>query len=159
MFEEIERDYSFLFWVLQSVLAFFGPLMAWAFISIEMNLQDTIRPQIAGYAFVAAAACGCALVVGRFFRSSALEGVWIWPIPVIILLWGVAETLVSDGLAAAVNGFVFVPGPGRGEESWGILLTIPTWACCWYSATMWWGHNRRLRYTQWPLEVSRDIDR
>ncbi len=34
-----------------------------------------------------------------------------------------------------VSGFFYYPtGPGGGEGGWGvILLTLPTWSCCWYS--------------------------
>ena len=74
-----------------------------------------------------------------------------WILPVLLegaaLIWEIAW-----GRAASVwHGFFWVAGPGRGEEPWlVVLLTLPTWSCCSYSAAMWWRlHARRASSHPW----------
>jgi hypothetical protein len=53
---------------------------------------------------------------------------------------------IPTALGGSLTG-VFVHPPNQGEAGWFIvLLTLPTWGCCCYSAVMW-RHRRIVKRT------------
>jgi hypothetical protein len=143
MFDEVQREFSFGSWFLQFFLAFCSPVVVLAVLESRLNIQDTLQSQVLGYLFLAATAVAMALLISAITKESASEGSWVWMIPSALEVPAVIWQALSGGIMSAVHGFFFVAGPGQGEESWGLLLTLPTWSCCWYSAAMWWRLRRR----------------
>lgn len=151
MFEEAEREYSFVSWLSQLLVASLGPALTLAVAESPFNPQDTLVWQILQYLFLAVIAFAFAILISAIFRSSALEGRWVWALPAAVELPLAAWALVSDGPMSMVHGLVFSPGPGQGEGSWGVVfLTVPTWSCCCYSVAIWW----RLRILQHAPDAS-----
>jgi hypothetical protein len=156
MFDKIERDRSFVSWVIQLLIAYSVPVITLAItLSYLPDTPDTVLNQLIEYLFVAGVASALALLVSAIATDSFAEGVLIWIVPAglefIAVVWG----LSSDGLVSTLHGLFLVPGPGQGEGSWGVvILTQPAWGCCWYSAIMWW----RLRTKQRNASESRVSD-
>jgi hypothetical protein len=142
MFEQIAGSaYSFGSWLTQLLAVFIVPMLLWAVLNIALNLQDTLIPQLFGYAFLAVISVGLAFAVSLANHHWTKAGAWIWVLPVAVEIWGIYSEV---SLGTPVGDFFLIPGPGRGEEGWGVLITLPTWSCCCYSATMW----LRLRQSQ-----------
>jgi hypothetical protein len=81
-----------------------------------------------------------AVCVSFLATGAERDGRWIWALPMSL------ELLATGAfIKGGVNLLTLVyTGPGEGEAAWGlVLLTYPTWGCCWYSATMWWLRRRR----------------
>jgi hypothetical protein len=131
-------------WAVQLLLASVVPLIALGAIESALNTQDTLAPQLLGYAFLAVVGTGLAFVVSALNRAWIEVGVWVWILPVIIEIWAAISEGSSTGGLASVGHLFLIPGPGRGEEGLGVVFfTYPTWSCCWYSAAMWWRLRRR----------------
>jgi hypothetical protein len=109
----------------------------------RLDIEDTALAQVLSYAFLAAMGLAMALLVSMMARAAMREGSFIWVLPVGLEIAAVIWQLFSEGVVSTLHGLFFTPGPGLGEESWGmVLLTLPTWSCCSYSATMWWRLRR-----------------
>ncbi len=130
-------------WAVQLLLASVAPVIALVVLESALNTQDTLAPQLLGYAFLAVVGTVLAFVVSAFNRDLVEVGVWIWVLPIIIEIWAIISEGYSKGGLASVGHLFLVPGPGRGEEGLGLLITYPTWSSCWYSAAMWWRFRQR----------------
>ena len=146
MFDKIERDFSFGSWVLQLLAAYCAPIVLLGILETSLAVQDTSMTQLLRYAFVAAAAVALALLISAFIGGSVREGKRIWIIPVLFEVSAFVSAMASVDAGSRLRALVWVADPGRGEESWTmVLLTLPTWGCCWYSAAMWWRFCRDQR--------------
>jgi hypothetical protein len=143
MFEELERDYSYLSWILQSLLAFFGPIILLMILaSLLEPYGDTPTSLVLEYLFIAFAGFALALALAAIARSSPSEGRFVSVVPVSLVLLICVRQAASFGIRSLIP-FFYVAGPGSAEEGWVLmLLTFPTWGCCWYSAAMWWRRRR-----------------
>ena len=142
MSDKIERDPSFVSWMLQLVIAYSAPTIA--LMVTWPNLPDTTFNQILEYLFVLGAATALALLISTVAKDSPAEGILVCIIPAALELTATAWGLFSEGLAPTVHALFFSPGPGQGEGSWGVvLITQPVCGCCWYSAVMCW--RRRVK--------------
>jgi hypothetical protein len=64
--------------------------------------------------------------------DAAGPGRWVWTLPVAFLAFG----LVWDMFLGRFDT-VLLALFGGGEGGWiRVLVTLPAWSCCWYSATM-----------------------
>ena len=134
-FEEVEREFSFGSWLFQLVVTYPVPVVLLGILENRLSAPDTFIIQVLGYAFVALMGITLAFLVSKVSRESAKEGSWIWLVPTALVIAAVLWQLCSGGIASTFHGFLF----GHGEESWGmVILTIPTFGCCCYSAAMWW---------------------
>ncbi len=132
MFQQTgEQGYSFGSWLGQLLLASVVPLLLWAGLSGVLHLQDTLLPQLACYLFLAGTSIGLALGVSRINRETLKSGSWIFVLPLMVELWLFHSAMSST---VPLRNMFIVPGPGRGEEGWGVLITLPKWSCCWYAA-------------------------
>lgn len=131
-------------WVVQLLMVLLGPVIALGIIESVLNTQDTLIPQFLGYVFLAVVATGLASTVFALNPHWAKSGSRIWVLPIALEVWAVISELSS--LGGSVGGIFLIPGPGRGEEGLGVLITLQTWSCSWYSAAMWWRLRRRRRH-------------
>lgn len=138
MFEqEVERDFSFVSWIAQLVIVYLFPVITLSLFSHWLTFRNLILDQIISFLFIGTVGYGLAQPASAMAWGPAKEGRWIWVLPVSIEIAVGASALLSEGFLATWHGLFFVPGPGQGEGSWAIvLLTLPTWGCCCYSATM-----------------------
>ncbi len=142
---EIEREWSFVSWVLQLLLAYCGTLAALFRIEIALNGTDSIPWQLLSYLLALLIGAALALVISAVAPWSANAGRWVWVIPVCFLVsCGVIDAIY---VPSDLRYYLFMdPRPSEGESGWVVVLvTLPTWGCCWYSATMRWRWRRRLR--------------
>jgi hypothetical protein len=140
MFGETERGLSFGAWVLQLVLAYCGPVLGLGLVERSVRWTDTPATTLLEYVIIAALSGLLSLAVLLVAPDSSREGCWIWALPAIIGAV-VLIVLCSRGFAQMLT--LFYAPPGEGEAGWAIvLLTLPTWSCCCYSAAMW-GWRRR----------------
>ena len=144
--QEASGEFSFASWLVQSAVGFFGPLAILVIAETGLSISDSIVGQVLSYAFLGSVAAAIALLVGRFAEGCIQEGVWIWLLPSCLEMAAAFWSVFSDGVAATWRGLFFIAGPGRGEESLGVvLLTWPVWSCCCYSGAMWLLWRRRNR--------------
>src|SRR5579875_1641429 len=142
MFEEVEPDRSFASWLLQLLLAYFGPLIVLGITEALLNIPDTMAPQILEYVAVGVFSAGAAALVSTVVPNALREGRAVWILPAGVEIIGILSELIPHGLRSASLFFFYTPG--QGEEAWGVLLlTLPTWSCCCYSATAWWRLRNR----------------
>lgn len=143
MFLDVEEPFSFGGWVLQSLLAYFGPVAAVAILSGATGAADTALWQISGYGFILFLASAAALMVSVLVPSHMTEGCRVWAVPLLTELIVLAAALHSKGLSGVRSLFYISAAPMGGEAAWGVaLLTLPTWSCVWYSVTMHYRYKR-----------------
>jgi hypothetical protein len=143
MFPEDDRQFSFLGWAFQSVLVFFGTMAGLFVIGVCVEAADTPVWQAIDYLVVLVPGIALALAVSRLAPTSAIEGVWVWVVPVGLVALIVASDLFWYHHGEAALMFYF--GRAGGESALGfMLITMPGWGCCCYSAAMWWRRRRRL---------------
>jgi len=76
--------------------------------------------------------------------TSTIEGRWVWLAPVGLVTLAVIGHLIG-GHTSEIRQLFYV-GNGEGEGGWVlVLVTLPTWGCCWYSAVMLWRRKQRQR--------------
>jgi hypothetical protein len=146
LFELNEREPSMGSWAWQLVLAYCIPFIGLASLESALDATDSPGWQVLGYVVVMLLSIALALLVSRLFVESPREGRWVFLLPgLIVTLFGLA--LCTKSMDKALELFYFRTGPLSGESGWGVmLLTWPTWGCCWYSAAMWFvRRKRRLR--------------
>jgi len=149
MFQEIERPFSFAGWVLQLIFAYCAPVIVLAVLDGAIHATDSAAWQVFNYGVVCLLSVAAAWGMSALVVGSVREGRWVWVLPASVELLCVIAMFFSEGLSGPVALFYTGNGPMAGEESWGVvLLTIPTWSCCWYSVTMYW---RRRRQNNVPL--------
>jgi len=146
MFDELQREFSFWRWASQLAAAVCGPMIVFTILASVVELRDTLLAQLFSYAFVAALAMTLAIAIYAFAPVTAREGRWVWVIPAVLECLAIIWQISIGGIGSAWYVFFFVRGPGRGEASLGLLLTYPTWACCCYSAGMWWRRRATSKY-------------
>jgi hypothetical protein len=146
MFQEVEREKSFVSWLLQLLAAYCGPVVLLVLIETWINArwdtfaQDTSATDAFAYLFSAVAASALAFVVALVASDSPNEGRWVFTLPTTLVLGGMAWEWSSHGIASAMA----VLHPNSSEEGWTLVfLTIPAWSCWWYSTAMWWLRRRR----------------
>ena len=146
---EVRREFSIVSLVLQLLVAYCGPLVV-ATILTSSIVRDTIASQILTYILVGITAACFALLVSTIHGDAAFEGRRIWIPPVLVEGAMVIWEMASNGFMSVWFGLVlFAEGPLGGEASLAVvLLTLPTWSCCWYSAAMWWRRRRRRQAAQ-----------
>jgi hypothetical protein len=146
---EIEREFSFFGYGFQLVLAYFGTLIGLFIFAIAVGPRaDGPVWQILYYPIVLLLAVVLALAVSRLAPTSTIEGRWVWVAPVGLVAFVIAWSLYLDHPSEAGDMFYF--GNEGGEAGLGLyFVTLPTWGCCCYSATMFW--RRRQREGKGPL--------
>ena len=136
MFRENEAVFSYGSWLTQSMIGYCAP------IGILMMLptiaqSDTPAEQVYQYLVIAFVAGFLAFIISAIAPASVQSGRWVWLLPSAFLIFAVCSDLYFRGFAA-FHAFYTGSGPMAGEEAWTlVLLTLPTWACCCYSGTMW----------------------
>lgn len=135
-----EREFSMALWTMQLVVVYCGPTLLLAL--IENALGEPAAPieeAVVGFSGVALIAFLAALAMDRLSPGSAREGVWVWLLPTCLLAAGVLFDALS--MPNELAGFFYAP---RGDpDPTPVLLTVPTWGCCWYSAATYWRRRRR----------------
>src|SRR5450432_303225 len=109
MFDKIDRERSFVSWLIQLLIAYSVPVITLAIIlSYLPDTPDTIVNQVLEYLFVAGIASVLALLVSAIATDSFAEGVLIWIVPAglefIAVVWG----LSSDGLVPTLHGLFLI---------------------------------------------------
>jgi len=142
---EIEREFSFFGYGFQLVLAYFGTLLGLFIFTIAAGPRaDSAVWQILDYIIILLLAVALALAVSRLAPTSTIEGRWVWVAPVGLLALAVASALLFADPSDA--RLMFYVGNEGGEGGWGlVLVTLPTWGCCCYSAAMCWRRKQRKR--------------
>jgi hypothetical protein len=136
MFEEAPADLTFPSWLLQTLLAFCGPLLILAVPEVLLNTPDSVLFQIFAYFALALISGGLAYGVSLVAPASMRAGSVVWILPLSLEILGFFSELLSQGFKSASEAFL-VPS-GNGEAMWVLVLfTWPTWSCCCYSATAW----------------------
>lgn len=144
MRQQVERAFSFVGWLLQLLLAYIGPSAALMVAASVASIDSTYAWPwwVFNYAAVAVLAAVTALGVSALFPGLAIQGRWVWVLPVIFEISSLVFDLHSQ--PSEVPLFFCVPSSMDGEAGLVVvLLTVPTWGCCWYSAVMWWRGRRR----------------
>jgi hypothetical protein len=142
MFPEDEREFSFLGWAFQSVLAFCTAFAGYFAFGIYVATADTPVWQVLDYLIVLALAIALALVASRVAPTSTIEGRWVWVAPVGLVAPCIVWDLLLGHTSEAAE--MFYLGPDGGEGAWGFMfITMPSWGCCCYSAAMWWRRRRQ----------------
>ncbi len=142
MFEESDTGFSFGSCLVQILFAYFVPPVLLGLIEAQLNFQDSIASQITRYVLILCISGGSASLVSAIARNSAREGRWVWVLPFSFWAYACASDYFRFGLKELRLMFFFGPGPGSGEEAWGVFLfTLPTWSCCCYAVAMWWRHR------------------
>jgi len=135
MFEQLEEKGSFGSWAIQSLLAYFGPLVlliiTWSYLSAG---EDSPILTLCEYVFIGVVSSVLAAGISSVAFEATVRGRWVWIIPVALFL----AALASEGYRNVREvTYMFYVGPGEGEAGLGlVLLTMPTWSCCCYSITM-----------------------
>ena len=111
---------------------------------MHLEYRDTALSQILEYAFLAAVSGTLAFPVARVLPEAMREGSWVWLIPVILEFAAAVDELFVGGVRTMLDLF-FKTQQGEGGAFAIALLTMPTWSCCWYSATMLWQRRGRPR--------------
>ena len=145
---EIEREFSFFGYGFQLVLAYFGTLIGLFIFAITLEHvaapTDTPAWAVVEYLFDLLVAVALALAVSRLAPTSTIEGRWVWLAPVGLVTLAVIGHLIG-GHTSEIRQLFYV-GNGEGEGGWVlVLVTLPTWGCCWYSAVMLWRRKQRQR--------------
>ncbi len=137
MFQELESGFLFGSLVSQQFLAYIVPMIVYAFIDTSsLHAQDSPEQQALGYLVLGGIAAGIAALLSAISPKTSREGRWVWVFPAILWLWAFFNAF--SWRATSPLHFLFYVGPGEGEYGWVLfLLTLPTWACLCYSATMW----------------------
>lgn len=139
MFDDDDWVPSWISLGLQSILAYWAPLIA--AMLLESSLRVHFSPfsaaeHVVNYGLIALLAVALAFGVSTFFADSADAGRWVWVLPVAVVLFCFFWELSSHGLSEATLLF-YIGDPTMGEAGWGmVLLTMPAWSCCSYSAAM-----------------------
>jgi hypothetical protein len=138
--QEIEHEPSFGAWLLQTLAACFGPLIVVVVFSGMLGHGSSLFPY---YAVTCLASLGIAQTTSRVLPAWVAVGRWIWLLPVLLELVSLTRNVFLWGVPTTLHEFIGFGAPMAPEEEWGIvLLTLPVWSCCWYSALMWW-HIRK----------------
>jgi hypothetical protein len=90
MHSEVEREFSFVGWLLQMFLAYVGPsaaLVAAAEVA-EVRSSNAWPWLVLYYAAVAALAAAAARGTYALFPSSPIEGRWVWLAPLALEMFG-----------------------------------------------------------------------
>jgi hypothetical protein len=145
MFGEVQREFSFVGWAFQLVFSYFGPLFVLFLVAGTFQATDSPAWQIADYAVALLTGVALAMLGSSVAPTSVREGRWVWVIPGPIFLVFAGPSILLNP-HTGVLWFYIDPGWDLGEAGWGVaLLTLPTWGCCWYAATMHWVARRRQR--------------
>ena len=75
MFEEVEREYSFVSWLSQLALGYIGPILALGVVENLLNVGDRPGLQVFEYCFLGVASFICALFLSAVARQTAKERV------------------------------------------------------------------------------------
>jgi len=128
-------------WAIQLTFAYFCPLVVVVILSVLLSAPDSVMWQFLDYLIFGLVSLVLALSVSQLFPGSTAEGRWIWTMPVGLLVCGVLWDMTLGRLDSALTALV-----GTGEVGWvKVLITLPAWGCCWYSATMAWRRRRQAR--------------
>jgi len=132
MFEDEQREFSFVSWILQLMLGTVGPLIVLAALESRLGSQDAPWEAPFDYIVLAPTAFAMAWILSAVSGDSAREGKWIWIMPMSAEIASIAwDVLWLEH--ASIRGYFW----DRGPEGMQMLLTLPTWSSCWYSAAMW----------------------
>jgi len=122
---------SFISWLLQQVASVSGPFLALSMVESGLKGISFAIERPLTYAVALVASVVIAWLVAVLLPRAVMEGCWVWVIPTALF--------VAIGIPLYESGELRdLLWPTDGEQAWlWILLTIPTWNCCCYSATMW----------------------
>src|SRR5713226_6982522 len=130
MFQTVDSGPSFGSLFLQLFLAYFGPSALLIAFHVWLPAPDTPVWQMLDCVFLAVAGIALALLVTALARNSARVGIFVWILPAAIELWAAIDESLLFGISSLGSTLFY----GQGEDSWVVvLLTYPTWGCCWYS--------------------------
>lgn len=116
------------------------------YVEAQLSAANTTTWNILEYLIVMILSIALALMVSLPLPSSVLEGRYVFVVPVATEIWAVA---LSKNSKEAVDFFYAGSGPMSGEASWAlVLITLPTWGCCWYSVVMYWRRTAMNARTQ-----------
>ena len=148
---EIRDDYSFMGWLVQQFAAIMVPV-AWALITVEfpVNLGQWFGYPVGNifevlwYAvFVWGIGFFLALLVYRFSPRAAVEGRWVWVVPMFFFLLAFIGVALLSSLRHALSQFFW---PESVSEDWWAFATYPTCSATLYSLAMFFASRRtRLR--------------
>jgi lysylphosphatidylglycerol synthetase-like protein (DUF2156 family) len=152
---EIEREFSFFGYGFQLVLAYFGTLIGLFIFAIAMehaaSATDSPAWAVVTYFFCLLLAVALALAVSALAPTSNIEGRWVWVAPVGLVAVGVVLDLIG-GHGSEIRQLFYV-GSDEGEAGWVlVLVTLPAFGCCCYSAMMFWRRRQRERKGLLPDE-------
>jgi hypothetical protein len=131
-FGQLPEPPSFLGWVAQLIAVYAGSLIGYFLIHLVFlrGVADSPAELVFDYVLFAAEALTFAWVAAYLFPRSTGEGRWIWTLPVVLLSMTAFITLYrGDSREFRALWFSEYDIPV-------IFFTLPTWACCWYSAAM-----------------------
>src|SRR6266852_4807729 len=130
MFEtEIRDDHSFLSWLIQQIVAVAIPSI------LALIMAGPITDELdRGYGFplgtlgkvlwYSVFVCGIglylALIVYRLLPRAAVEGRWVWVVPLSFFLLAFIVNALMSSFTHALSTF-FYPGP-NGEAWWGVAI-------------------------------------
>lgn len=127
-------------WTVQTVAAYFIPLVQVFVLSVWISHPETIMWEVADYLFFALAGLIFGIAVAWVVPISTESGRWVWIAPVGLL---VVCTILEMRLSPFHLMSLWF---GMGEAGWvKAFVTWPTLSCCTYSAAMERGRRRRNR--------------
>lgn len=142
MFQTVDSGPSFGSLLLQLFMAYCGPIAILIAFHVWLHAPETPASQILDYVFLAAAGIALALFVTALTGNSTKLGIFVWVLPAAIELYAAISESLSFGIASLGSTLLY----GQGEDGWVVMvLTLPTWSCCWYSAATWWRRRTKDR--------------
>ena len=137
MFELLAKPPSFGAYLVQLLIAYCGPMIGFVVVDRALGGTDSATWQILAYLIVGALGLNFALGLCAVLPNWVQEGCWVWTVPSFCWVVVTCSTLLHGGPAEFEDMLYTKSGPMEGERGWLIfLVTLPTWGCCWYSATM-----------------------
>lgn len=127
-------------WVVQTLVAYFIPVVLALLLAGRINERDTVMWDIANYAFFALSGLVLGTLAAGIIPGWTGSGKWVWIGPVGLLVFSALLEIFSGHFDIITLWF------GRGEAGWvSAFVTCPALACCTYSVLMAWRYHKRNR--------------
>src|SRR5580700_12073824 len=110
MFQELDRGFSIVRWVLQFLTVYFVPTILVGTSEMPFRTTDTALWQSSDYLIIALLGWWAAVAVCNYTPESAREGLWVWILPVSLFLSGVSYDLCCGPPSEILGLFFAAPG-------------------------------------------------